>query len=42
MAEKKAMEEPEITTYDREELDIKAALTGPGPGSSDQDRSSGV
>lgn len=42
MTEKKEMEEPEITTYDREELDIKAALTGPGPGASDRDQSSGA
>jgi hypothetical protein len=28
MEEKKVFEEPEVTTYDKEELDLNTALTG--------------
>jgi hypothetical protein len=28
MEKKKAFEEPEVTTYDREELDLEMAITG--------------
>ena len=33
MEEKKVFKDPEITTYDRQELDLETALTGPSPSS---------
>jgi hypothetical protein len=35
MEEKKVFEDPEVTTYDKEELDLNIALTGSSGGSND-------
>jgi len=32
MEEKKELEVPEVTTYDRDELDLRIAITGGGGG----------
>jgi hypothetical protein len=38
MEEKKEFEVPEVTTYDKEELDLETALTGENESQFDSDR----
>jgi hypothetical protein len=41
MEEKKELEVPEVTTYDKEELEVHTAFTGGGSGGEDSDSGSG-